>query len=214
MSRLQRVEPVAGKAKMWPMRLAIFLLATALFAYHYPAAFAETPPSRVPSRTPDVATFLTQPNRPVFYIRIFGNDFPVPVRFELMPESRYPIGVEAQLKSPSGELILEQPKDAPGEPAPLESINVGSYKKLDINRHWLKRNYDVEKTRCYGLSVETWTAKVGLAAKVHQVTVLIHDNENYIQFIGRSDDLAKQLLRLYGAINGEVIGNQCRWSGS
>lgn len=62
---------------------------------------------------------------------------------------------------------------------------------------------------CYGLSIEIDTANKGVPNEAHQVIVLMHNHKDFIQFVGRSVNLPRALLKIYGEVNDIKIGNHC-----
>lgn len=155
-------------------------------------------------------TFLSGRDLPVFYVQIFGNDFPIPVRFEYMPDY-HPRGAWIYLQSPSPALIEELGPEMLA-PSLTASIEVGSYptytKALATNPQ--TGAYSVKRFACFGLSIEIHQYTAGKAAQLHEISVLIHDNNEYLSYVGDSDNLPKALLRFYGALNNVPIG-KCDW---
>jgi len=162
-----------------------------------------------------IADYLSSVNRPVFYIQIFGNDFPVPTRFEFRPNPGL-LGIEAEFRSPSGYILKEQPLTGALNPNLLGSVYIGSYPGYIAS---LKEHPDLDSIsdivrsfKCYGLSVEVRKATAGVRAKIHQISVLIHNKNEFIDIVGRTDELPKRLLRLYGDLNRIEKGVGCtKW---
>lgn len=166
----------------------------------------------VPEAKIDVSKYLSEINQPVFYIRLFGNDFPIPTRFEYMPDS-HPLGVIAEFQSPNGTLIKDQPFSEPMHQSLMQWIDIGPYQDYvkEISRHPPSGRDLIRRFACYGLSVEVRTALTGVRAQAHQTATLVHNDSEYIDFVGENSDvLAKELLQLYGVLNGVVIGNTCK----
>jgi len=159
-----------------------------------------------------IADYLSPVNRPVFYVQIFGNDFPVPTRFEFRPNPGLP-GIGAEFRSPSGYILKKQPLTGALNPNLLGSVYMGSYPDYMAS---LKENPNsdsisdvVHSFKCYGLSVEVRKATAGVRAQVHQISVLIHNKNEFIDIVGRTDELPRRLLRLYGALNRIERGAGC-----
>lgn len=187
------------------MRLAVVLIG---FVLTVGAAYAH-PPSDSGFNKIRISDYLSPVNRPVFYVQIFGNDFPIPTRFELRLNERL-TGGYATFRSPSGYIMKEEPTTGAVNPNLLGTIIVGSYSKSTLTKIYYARSSDVVRSlRCYGLNVTIRKATKGLRASIHQVSVLIHNKKMFIYLIGESNSLPKSLLHLYGALNGVSEGNNC-----
>lgn len=159
----------------------------------------------------NIANYLPPIDKPVFYIQIFGNDFPVPTRFEFRPNPGLP-GISAEFRSPSGYILKEQPMTGALNKDLLGSVFVGNYPDYisSLKKHPHSESDIVRSFKCYGLSVEVRKATTGVRAQVHQVSVLIHNGKEFIDIVGRSDVLPKKLLRLYGDLNNIDEVDVCR----
>lgn len=160
----------------------------------------------------DSAHYLSKVNRPVFYARVFGKDFPIPARFEYEKPSSPE--ADAIFKSPNGVLLRENmPSIGPGDiRPPLERIQLGSYSALikAFKKHPLPGTYKMKKYKCYGLDVEAIHPLTGLMKRAGRILIVLHDKEEYLSFMVKSDDVVSQLLALYGAENGVASGSDCK----
>lgn len=154
-------------------------------------------------------------NKPVYFIHIFGGDFPIPTRFEIYPEDYKKSGsIRFQSSFVTLKFGFEHNNLSGSNVDKTGMIEIGTSNSF-IKSFWKGSNQGaVKKFKCYGLHVETQAAPDMRLKNQHggssQITAaLIHNKAQYV-LVFSTGSLWKQLLSVYGALSNKKEGPTCQ----
>lgn len=152
---------------------------------------------------------LPDRNKPVYFVHVFGGDFPIPVRFELFPSGHEETeGME--FRSPSLPLIASYSISASNN-AHNGFITIGN--SVTYVQKFLATDpsfpESIQAFKCFDLTVAIRHPKNQSREMRDFSNVLIYNNSQYIKISGGDSALWRELLDIFGALSGEEPGSQC-----
>lgn len=155
---------------------------------------------------------LEQRNKPVFFVSLFGGDFPIPTRFEIYPNG-YKRSGSIRFISPSMPLTDSDNLNQVGL-SDSGRIEIGNSRNFIQNFWGSGSGKDIKEAKCYGLQIEikrtpNMRMKDEHGKNVQISAVLIHNKAQYLVLFGTDGSLWKQLLSVYGVLSGKNKGPTC-----
>lgn len=162
-----------------------------------------------PSSPQEESTQEIESVGPVYFVRIWGGDFPLPVSYEL--------NIGAALRETPTHLEFGSPAipliDNPAtlKPSNIGSITIGSYHDYieKYGEPYAKKS-SVQTMECYGLTILITPATESKLQRLGYKNVFIHNNDQYIEIGAVNGDLWKGLLKRFGETIEKPPGQDCQ----
>lgn len=160
-----------------------------------------------PSSPQDVNMQMIESVGPVYYVSVFGGNFPIPTTYEFFPSPHETPG-HFEFRSPAIPLIGTREGLSPRN---VGSITIGSYRNYlkKYGNHYLAQS-STQTTKCYGLTILITPATASKLQHLGYKTVFIHNNDQYIEIGAVNGGLWKELLRRFGKTVKKPPGQDCR----
>lgn len=153
-------------------------------------------------------TQKSEHHQPVYFVRIFGGDFPIPTSYEL--------NANAALKETNEHLEFGNPAiPLMNNPTKLSASDVGSI-AIGSYLEYVKKNgrpfakaSAIQTTKCYGLAILITSATEPKLQRLGYTSVFIHDDNEYVEIDADNGNLWKALLKRFGKTIKKPAGRDC-----
>lgn len=144
----------------------------------------------------------------VYFVRIFGGDFPIPSSYELNANAALSEAREhLEFGSPAIPLMNNPAKLSASD---VGSITIGSYREyVKKNGQPFAKASAIQTTKCYGLAVLIASAAEPKLQRVGYTSVFIHDHDEYVKIDANNGNLWKALLKRFGKTIKKPAGRDC-----